>query len=154
MRNNRKTPTGAGTSAGAAGEYRGDTSSVSDFITLARARQAGLIEKLLPRGAKNAIPTAELVRLAGFRSARELQKEIEQERARGALILSRGGSDGGYFLPANRAEIASYEATLRRRALSTLRTLRAARRALREVEGQVRLSELDGGGGFGKAQSG
>lgn len=142
------------TGGGKAGERRADTSSMLYSITGVQTRQAGPIEKLLPRGAQNAVPTAELVRLGGFRSARELQKQIEAERAHGALILSRAGDGGGYFMPASRAEIASYEATLRRRALSTLRTLRAARMALREVEGQVRLSELDGGGGFGKAQSG
>ncbi len=94
----------------------------------------GFIESLLPHGEAHAIPTAQLVDLAGYRSVRELQKQIEKERAHGALILS--SSTGGYFLPADRAEVVRYMLTLRRRALSTLRTLRSARHALRVCEGQ------------------
>lgn len=94
----------------------------------------GFVESVLQKGEGSAIPSDELVRLMGYRSVRELQKQIEKERAQGALILS--SSSGGYFLPADRAEVERYILTLRRRALSTLRTLRAARQALRVCEGQ------------------
>ncbi len=102
-------------------------------------RKPGPIECLLPHGEAQAIPTTQLVALAGVKSARHLQRRIEAERASGALILS--SSTGGYFLPADRAEIARYKETLQRRALSTLRTLRAARRALRVCEGQEELCD-------------
>lgn len=98
-------------------------------------KKLGPIEALLLRGEANAVSTAQLVELTGYGSARQLQKQIEAERANGALILSSTG--GGYFLPADREEIRRYELTLRRRALSTLRTLRAARKALRVCDGQI-----------------
>ncbi len=98
-----------------------------------------MIESLLPHGEDNAVSTAQLVALAGCGSARQLQKRIEGERAHGALILS--SSTGGYFLPADQAEIRRYELTLRRRALSTLRTLRAARQALSVMDGQRRIRD-------------
>lgn len=97
-------------------------------------REIGLIESLLPRGEKHAIPAQRLVDLTRFKTVRQLQKQIEAERSRGALILS--SSSGGYFLPENKAEIRRFEKTLTRRALSTFRTLRTARAALRVVEGQ------------------
>ena len=67
--------------------------------------------------------------LAGCSSIRQLQHEIESERLAGALILS---SAEGYFLPdcdpdKGRAEVRAYVTTLRRRALSILRNLKAAR---------------------------
>lgn len=114
---------------------RGTTDSNKEYITAA-SRVQGPIESLLLYGETNAISTARLVQLAGMRDARQLQSQIERERIDGALILSRGGSGGGYFLPADRAEIAKYESTLRRRALSTLRTIRSARAALRVLPGQ------------------
>lgn len=114
--------------------------------TTAAGRQAGFVEALLPQGEAHAIPTQQLVTLCGYRSARELQKEIERERMAGALILSKGGS-GGYFLPddgeAGRREIAAFVRTVNARAVNSLRTLKAARRALgetlREAEGQTAL---------------
>lgn len=139
----------AGTAAGQA------AISIDDFITAAAGRQPGFVEALLPQGEAHAIPTAELVTLCGYRSARELQKEIERERMAGALILSKGGSGGGYFLPddgeAGRREIAAFVRTVNARAVNSLRTLKAARRALdnvlREVDGQTRFDLTDGKAG-------
>ncbi len=102
--------------------------------TMALNVAQGQIAALLPVGEKNAIPTTELVKLSGLRSVRELQKQIESERHSGALILS--SSTGGYFLPENRAEISRYVATLQRRAISTLRTLKTARQALKVLPNQ------------------
>ena len=116
----------------------GATFSHDDFTTDA-GRVQGFVEAFLPYGEQNAIPTRELVKLTGYRDARSLQAQIERERAAGALIASKCTEGGGYFIPRSRAEIARYEATLRRRALSTLRTLRAARRALKVIDGQERL---------------
>lgn len=113
-----------------------------DFTTPAR-RQQGEIESLLPRGMENAVPSKTLAMWAGCRSTRQLQKLIEAERAQGAMILS--ASTGGYFRPApgpaGRAEIMAYDQTLRARALNTLKTLKAVRRALHELEGQ---EEIEG----------
>lgn len=106
----------------------------------------GFVEGFLPQGEANAISTAQLVALTGYRSARELQKEIEHERAAGALILSRSGDGGGYFMPsegeAGKREIAVYVQTLRARAVNTLRTLRTARAALAELDGQEEIEVM------------
>ena len=56
----------------------------------------GLFEKILPKGAENAIKTDTLQRLLGMNDMRTLRKLISSERAAGAVILS---SDKGYFLP-------------------------------------------------------
>ena len=126
-----------------AAAWQGASISEHQFTTAADGRQPGFIEALLPQGAANAIPTADLVKLAGYRSARDLQKEIERERRHGALILSRGGGGGGYFVPSNgetgRHEIAEYMQTLRARAINTLCTIKSARAALAVMDGQTRM---------------
>lgn len=92
------------------------------------------IASLLPVGKENAIPTAELVRLAGCSSARELQHYIAQERKAGAVICS--STTGGYFLPEDRKEIAEFRRSLRSRAENTLIAIRSAERALNSAEWQ------------------
>ena len=94
-------------------------------------------------GEENATTTHELMRLAGITDSRDLRLRIEAERAAGALILSTCAGHGGYFLPLDRGEIERYVGTLRRRALSTLRTLRPAKRALRELDGQYRIGGFE-----------
>ena len=102
-----------------------------------------MIHELLKHGQANAIPTAELVKLSGCRSARDLQEVIAREREAGHLILSSCRRGGGYYLPApgaeGKAEIEAFIATLRSRALNTLRILRDAKRALAELEDQQRI---------------
>ena len=121
--------------------------SNDDFITAADGRQVGFVEALLPQGEAHAIPTRQLVALCGFRSARELQKQIERERMAGALILSKSGDGGGYYLPdsgeAGRREIAAFVRTVNARAVNSLRTLKAARRALKIIEGQATFEEAE-----------
>jgi hypothetical protein len=151
MSEKRNTPTGAATSAGAGTEaaLTGTAFSDAQSTTATNSRQLGFIESLLLSGgaigAGNAIRTAALVRMAGLSDARSLQSEIERERAAGALILSRNGSPGGYFLPsdgeAGKREIAVYVSTLRARALNTLRTIRTAKRALRVLDGQEEIAD-------------
>ena len=110
------------------------------FTTAADSRQPGFVETILIRagaiGSVNAVRTAKLVALAGLRDKRILQSKIEQERANGALIISKCNEGGGYYLPAGRSEVVAFERTLKRRALGTLRSLRAARRVLKVMEGQ------------------
>lgn len=104
-----------------------------------------MIYDYLQQGEENAIPTSQLVQMCGFRTARELQAQIARERECGKLILSTSKPGGGYYLPADgeqgTAEIAAFVATLRSRALNTLRVLRAAKAVLKDLEGQI---ELDG----------
>lgn len=98
-----------------------------------------VIADLLPVGEENAISTKELVRLAGCSSVRELQRYIAEERKAGAVICS--SSTGGYFRPANRAELAKFCKTLENRALNTLVALRSVRCAMRVPEGQQLIEE-------------
>ena len=122
------------------------SSLLTDENTTKPLKGQGRIEAMLLRGEKYAIPTRDLVERAGAHSARDLQSEIEAERAAGALILSKGGKGGGYFLPAagetGRREIAAFIRTLNARAVSTQRTLKAARRALAELDGQAVMEEV------------
>lgn len=99
---------------------------------------------LLP-GEALAISARDLCRLAGFEGTRSLRAAIDRERLAGALILA---SDRGYYLPAADPVIARSElrAFLRRqdaRLASNRRSVKAVRRALRELDmaagGQVTL---------------
>ena len=119
-----------------------------DNFTTSVTRKQGLIESLLLQGEENAISSGDLVNLTGVKSTRELQLIISQEREAGALILSTCRGGGGYFLPSDgemgKREIAAFVATLRARALNTLRALKTAREALESLEGQVALDDLEG----------
>lgn len=98
-----------------------------------------VIAGLLPVGKENAVSTEDLVRAVGCSSARELQQCIAQERNAGAIICS--STTGGYYLPANHAEIAEFCKTLESRAVNTLKALRSARRAMRMTDGQQLIEE-------------
>lgn len=93
-----------------------------------------IVAELLHHGADNAITTKELLRRSGFATARELQQEIREERAAGALILSKTSEGGGYFLPSEgaqgTAEIEQFIRTLHARAANTFAALKAAKAAL------------------------
>lgn len=97
------------------------------------------IASLLPVGKENAIPTTELVRLAGCSSPRELQQYIAQERKAGAIICS--STTGGYFVPASREEMLEFYKVLESRAKNTLGVLKSVRRALKLPEGQQSIEE-------------
>lgn len=114
----------------------------SQCITDTPRRQ--VIETLLPRGKENAVNSKVLARIAGCSSVRVLQALVAAERQTGALILS--STSGGYYLPdegiKGQQEIAEFYRTLHARAINILRTLRAAKGALQEMDGQFALEEL------------
>lgn len=148
MNEKRKAAHGAGTPGRQeAATFDRATAFQGKFITPS-ARKQGFVESLLLQGEENALPSGELVQLTGFKSVRELQNEIAREREAGALILSTCRGGGGYFLPApgeaGQREIGAFVATLRARALNTLRVLKAAREALEGLDGQVSLDDLEG----------
>lgn len=111
-----------------------------------------MIYELLHRGEANAVTTADLLRLTGLRNARELRAQISKERGEGHLVLSTCRGRGGYFLPSEgaegRAEVERFCATLRARAVNTLRALQIARKVLGVLEGQLSLSDGKNGGDF------
>jgi len=110
--------------------------------------QQGFVERFLKKGAENATPARELVKLAGCADTRSLQVLIAKEREQGKLILSTSQNGGGYFLPDDgekgRREIAEFVNTLYSRALNTLRAAKHARRELEKIDGQGALEELIG----------
>lgn len=139
----------AGSAAGQAKVGTALTSKIPcNNFTTSVTRKQGLIESLLLQGEANAIPSGDLVNLTGVKSTRELQLIISQEREAGSLILSTCRGGGGYFLPSDgevgKREIAAFVATLRARALNTLRALKTAREALEGLDGQVSLDDLEG----------
>lgn len=102
---------------------------------------------LLPEGKENAISTVDLVRLAGCKSARDLQERIAYERNHGAVICS--GSGRGYWKPKDRQEIQEFVRTMDARALNTLRAAKSARAVLKIPSGQ---QVIEGSGEDGRSE--
>ncbi|HJD45323.1 MAG TPA: hypothetical protein H9909_00635 [Candidatus Mediterraneibacter norfolkensis] len=115
--------------------HTGDQSGKTEFT----------IMNLLPVGKENAISTADLVRLMGCKSVRDLQERIAYERNHGAVICS--GSGRGYWKPKDRQEIQEFVRTMDARALNTLRAAKSARAALKVPDGQ---QVIEGSGKDGK----
>jgi len=92
------------------------------------------ILEVLPMGKENAIPSRELADLCGYKHIRELQKDIETLRINGEVIASTCQNGGGYFRPANESELREYISTVESRAKNSFRSLKSARRALRDLE--------------------
>ena len=88
----------------------------------------------LPYGKENAIPSKVLTKALGFHSTRDLQKQIERERAAGAVILS--ASTGGYYLSDDPEELRRFTRTLHARARNTIKAAETAQRALDAASGQ------------------
>ena len=86
-------------------------------------------------GKENAIPSKDLAKALGFQSVRNLQKQIEQERAAGAVILS-DSHGAGYYLSNDPVELRQFTQTLNARAANTLKAAESAQRALDAATGQ------------------
>lgn len=80
-------------------------------------------------GKENAIPSKTLAKAMGFQNVRDLQKQIERERAAGAVILS-DPCGGGYYLSNDPDELRRFTQTLYARARNTMRAAKSAQRAL------------------------
>lgn len=100
------------------------------------ARQKGhvMIYEVLKVGERNALSPDYLRVTLGFTSNRAVQKQIEQERRQGKVILSSTQSPGGYFLPETKQEIRQFIRTLENRGSKTLGVLGGARKLLEEFE--------------------
>lgn len=86
-------------------------------------------------GKENAIPSKILAKALGFQSVRDLQKQIERERAAGAVILS-DPHGAGYYLSDDPAELERFTRTLNARAKNTIKAAESAQRALDAATGQ------------------
>ena len=113
--------------------YRGDWKGVNMDFMNDRTFQ------LIPVGYENRVSTEQLVIIAGFKSPRLLQKHIELLRNSGAVIASTCRDGGGYYRPQTVPELQSYVNTCESRAKNTLRSLKSARKMLRELEPQMKV---------------
>ena len=86
-------------------------------------------------GRPNAVPSKILAAAMGFQSVRDLQKQIEKERAAGAVILS-DTHGGGYYLSDDPAELRRFTRTMQARAKNTFKAAQSAQRALDRLTGQ------------------
>lgn len=111
------------------------------------------VYKALRYGKENAIPSKVLAQALGFQTVRELQKQIERERAAGAVILS-DAYGGGYYLSDDPEELRRFTRTLEARARNTLKAAESAQRALDAATGQVRIAGWFDDEGIEKAAPG
>lgn len=96
-----------------------------------------MVADLLLRGKENATPVNVLCSRLNIRP-REVRLRIAKERELGAVILS-SSTGGGYYLPADRAEIEEFIKVTNKKAFSTLRTLRSAKELVKAM------NQTDGG---------
>lgn len=89
-------------------------------------------------GKEQAIRTKDLANALGFKTVRDLQKQIERERAAGAVILS-DSNGAGYYLSDDPVELRRFTQTLNARAANTLKAAESAQRALDAATGQQRM---------------
>lgn len=89
-------------------------------------------------GKDNAIPSAVLADMLMFPSVRGLQKQIERERAAGAVILS-DPHGGGYYRSNEPRELERFIRAMYNRAGNTLRAAESAQRALDDIMSSAEL---------------
>ena len=94
-----------------------------------------LVRDSLRYGKAQAIASKRLAEALGFRSVRELQKQIERERSAGAVILS-DPCGGGYYLSDDPEELMRFTRTLNARARNTIKAVKSAQMALNASIGQ------------------
>ena len=97
-----------------------------------------IVYEQLTYGRENAVKSAELAKRLGFKTVRDLQKQIEAERAAGYVILS-DSQGAGYYLSNDPAELRRFVNTLNARAANTIRASESAQRALDAATGQERI---------------
>ena len=98
-----------------------------------------IVRDSLRYGRENAIPSKALAEALGFRSVRDLQKEVERERTAGGVILS-DPCGGGYYLSDDPDELRRFTQTLSARARNTMKAAESAQRALDAATGQERMA--------------
>lgn len=113
----------------------------SNFITLENDIQpSGRIGSVLGVGASNAIPAMQLAELFGS-DVRMVREAVQRERLAGVPICAEGN---GYFLPGDVSELVRFSRCISHRARETQRVADAIGRALDQMAGQERLSEVWG----------
>lgn len=98
-----------------------------------------MVKELLRKGKRNAITTDELMRACRLDHRRDLTMQIARERAAGAIICSTTSGQGGYYLPENKEEVVEFINSMSNRAKNTFKAVTAARKYLKQIEGQISL---------------
>lgn len=86
------------------------------------------VVNVIPKGRENAISRSELSIMCGI-GDRDMRREIAQAREQGVMIVNTGD---GYYVTDDPNDVARQYRADRRRALSTLRRLRAMRKMLQD----------------------
>ena len=89
----------------------------------------------LQYGKENAVRSADLAKMLGYKTVRELQKQVESERSAGYVILC-DSHGAGYYLSDDPVELRRFINTLNARAVNTIRASESAQRALNDITGQ------------------
>ena len=95
-----------------------------------------MIYESLPFGPANGVTGADLMKQYGFKSSRELQKEIQMERWSGKPILNRGNK---YFRSEDPLDFKLWGRTTSRKGKNTLRTVGAVMAMCPDMSGQISL---------------
>lgn len=104
-----------------------------------------MVNELLSRGKENAKTTEELMRACHFESRRELTLQIAKEREAGELICGTTSGQGGYYLPADRAEVLEFIKSMSNRAINIFKAVKSARKYLEQIDGQISMDEQKNG---------
>ena len=94
-----------------------------------------IVYESLQYGRENAVKSADLAKRLGFKTVRELQKQVEAERTAGYVILC-DSQGAGYYLSNDPVELRRFTRTLNARAANTLRAAESAQRVLDAATGQ------------------
>lgn len=94
----------------------------------------------LKRGEENAIPSQELATAAGFSNIRKLREDIARSREAGQIIIS--STQGGYYLPADKADIIGFIESMESRAKKIMLAIRSAKKAVNDIDGQIHIEDL------------
>ena len=132
--NEKARPVAATTERAEAAAPGGAASCMFNFTTRANLRQ---VADVLPVGAANAVDGQTLVTILGYRTLRELSREIQRERAAGHPICAAvAGDRRGYYLAATPDELQRYIKALDRRIRAVRKTRDACGDTLRRMSGQ------------------
>ena len=131
---NKKCAAGAATPNSALALQCGSSSCLNESISQQRPEGNSLID-LLPHGKSRAVSMKHLSDVFGC-TERDVRSMIHRARCNGAAIA---GDSAGYYIPETREELQRWVRLAKKRSLSGLKALKAARQQLRELEGQESL---------------
>ena len=90
-----------------------------------------MIYEILSKRKGQAIKADEMLLLCGLPNDRALRKQVELERIDGRVIC---GTSRGYYIPETPEEVRAFVKVMESRAITTFRSIKAARALLKEME--------------------